>query len=346
MMLPIVARPPQPDERTNPNAPTRMPRPRVTSLQQPAGLHACANRGLHTLRMDRNAYRDDNDTGQPDAYQPDAYQPEAYQPDAYWRRRVITLGAGLTLLGLLAWAFSGGGGKPAAHKRAQASGALPAAAYSGAPTSSSAGADASASAGSAASLPFLTARPSPGASTPGNSASPSAKAARGAAAAANAAAGPANASGTNASGTNAGGTSAGPASGVEPGGGCAPGAIVLSLFTSKAAYHAGQYPVFGLYAVSTASRACSFDLSPAKLHVLVSSSGRVIWDSADCTRGQPNRQAELRRGVPVQESVSWNRSISLPGCVTVASSARPGTYQVQARDVSVASPVRTFKLAR
>jgi hypothetical protein len=47
-----------------------------------------------------------------------------------------------------------------------------------------------------------------------------------------------------------------------------------------------------------------------------------------------------------QESLSWNRTISLSGCVTVASSARPGTYQVQARDISVASPVRTFKLAR
>jgi len=41
--------------------------------------------------MDRNAYRDDDDTGQPDAS----------QPDAYWRRRVITLCAGLVLLGLL-----------------------------------------------------------------------------------------------------------------------------------------------------------------------------------------------------------------------------------------------------
>ena len=137
---------------------------------------------------------------------------------------------------------------------------------------------------------------------------------------------------------------AGPASGVEPGGGCAPNAIVLSLFTSKSSYHAGQYPVFEVYAVSTASRACSFDISPARLHVQVSSSGRVIWDSADCTRGQPDRRAELRRGVPAQESLSWNRTISLPGCVTVASSARPGTYQVQARDASVASPVRTFKL--
>jgi hypothetical protein len=307
--------------------------------------------------MDRNAYRDDNDTGRPDAYQPDAHHPDAYppdayqsdgyQPDAYWRRRVITLCAGLALLGLLAWAFSASGGKPAAAKKAaQTSGALPTAAYSGTPTSGtsasgapangaaasgapaspSAGAGASASAGSSASLPFLTASPSPGAGLPGNSASVSARAARGAAAAATAA--------------------AGPASGVEPGGGCAPNAIVLSLFTSKSSYHAGQYPVFEVDAVSTASRGCTFNLSPAKLHVLVSSSGRVIWDSADCTRGRPNKVAELRRGVPAQESLSWNRTISLPGCVTVASSARPGTYQVQARDASVASPVRTFKLAR
>ena len=286
--------------------------------------------------MDRNAYRDDDDTDQPDAS----------QPDAYWRRRVITLCAGLALLGLLAWAFSGGGGKPAAAKKAaQASGALPAAAYSGtrasgaaasaavngapasgAPASPSPGADASASAGSSASLPFLTASPSPGTSTPGASA----RAAR-AAATDSAAAGPANGDG---------------ASGVEPGGGCAPNAIVLSVFTSKTSYHAGQYPVFEVYAVSTASRACTFNLSPAKLHVLVSSSGRVIWDSADCARGRRNKVAELRRGVPTQESLSWNRTISLPGCVTVASSARPGPYQVQARDASVASPFRTFKLAR
>jgi hypothetical protein len=287
--------------------------------------------------MDRNAYRDDNDTGQPDAS----------QPDDYWRRRVITLCAGLALLGLLAWAFSGGGGKPvAATKAAQASGALPATAYSGAPASGAAaspaagatangaaaggapaspspGADASASAGSSASLPFLTASSSQGASMPGASAS--ARAARGAA--------PANAA-------------AGPASGVEPGGGCAPNAIVLSVFTSKTSYHAGQYPVFEVYAVSTASRACTVNLGPAKLHVLVSSSGRVIWDSADCTRGRPNKRAELRRGVPAQESLSWNRTISLPGCITVASSARPGPYQVQAKDASVASPFRTFKLAR
>ncbi len=110
---------------------------------------------LHTLRMDRNDYRDDNDTD---------------QPDAYWRRRAITLVAGLTLLGLLAWAFSGGG-KPAstAPKSAQATGIVPAAAYSGAPTSPSpaVGRSGTTPVGTAASLPVPSVMSS-GPGQPGN----------------------------------------------------------------------------------------------------------------------------------------------------------------------------------
>ncbi len=270
--------------------------------------------------MDWNANRDDSDTG---------------QPDAYWRRRVITLCAGLALLGLLAWAFSGGG-KPAstAQKGAQANGVLPAAAFSGPATSPSPEADASASAYPAASLPFPTVTPSARTSQSGTSRAGHGQSASGKSAARAAAAG-----------AGAGNIPPGTVGGVEPGGGCAPDAVVLSLFTSRTSYPAGQHPSFGVYAVSTASRACSFDVSPGRLHVLVMSSGRVIWDSADCTRGEPNRVAELSRGVPAQGSVTWNRTISLPGCVTLASSARPGTYQVQARDATVASPVRTFRLA-
>jgi hypothetical protein len=54
--------------------------------------------------MERNAYRDDDD--------------DTDQPDSYWRRRVIMLVAGLSLLGLFAWIFSGGGGtRPIAATR-------------------------------------------------------------------------------------------------------------------------------------------------------------------------------------------------------------------------------------
>jgi hypothetical protein len=271
------------------------------------------------------------------------------QAEAYWRRRVITLCGGLALLALLAWAFSGGGKAPSAARQAnpgasQASGVVPAAAYSRSPALPSPGAggsagtngSSSASVGSAATLPFpvTSSRGSaqPGSVQPGSAAQPGGG-------------GPPGGKSTRA-GASGGNAARGAASGVEPDGSCAPGSMVLSLFTSRASYSAGQYPAFQIDAVSTASRTCSFDISPGRLHVQVMSKGRVIWDSADCSRGEPGRSVQFRRGVPAETSVTWRRIVSLPGCVTVASSARPGSYQVQARDSSVASPVRSFKLVR
>jgi hypothetical protein len=270
--------------------------------------------------MDRNAYSDEEDTD---------------QPDSYWRRRVITLAAGLGLLGVLAWAFSGGSGKAPnpAPRAAQTTSILPAAAYSGAPapvpspTATSSG---------------LAAKAIPGLPT----ASPTASAS----ASASASSRSADSKKTRTSGRGKSGTSAAPAvtsgSDREPNGDCSPSAVVLSLFTSKPEYYGGQDPEFGLYAVSTGAQSCAFEMGPSKLNVVVMSAGRVIWESSDCAKGSPSRTAELSRGVPVQESVSWNRSITLPGCVTLASSARPGVYQVQAKTATVSSPVRTFKLGR
>jgi hypothetical protein len=259
--------------------------------------------------MDWNAYRDETE------------EDDTYRPDSYWRRRVITLAAGLSLVGLLAWAFSGGGGKPVtpAPKTSQASGVWPAAAYSGAPSPSN-DATGSAAPGSVTGRSPASGLPSPS-SPPSAGGKPT----------------------TSAPASGRAGVAAG--SGPQPGGGCSPAAVVLSLFTSRPDYHSGQDPEFELYAVSTASGACPFDTSPKRFHLVVMSSGRIIWDSADCARGHGHRVTELRRGVPTQETVSWNRTISLPGCVTLAAAARPGTYQVQARTATVASPVRTFKLA-
>jgi hypothetical protein len=279
---------------------------------RPAGLRAAAGLRLRTLRMDRDAYRDDNGTDQPDTY----------QPDTYWRRRAVTLAAGLAVVGLLAWAFSGGGGKPApAARNTPGSSLLPAAAYhsvSAAP--SSPGADAA--------VPGLTSA-SPSA-TPTGSASARATRSRSSQVTPTAAASDsASASTANAAGS---------------GGRCSPGAVVLSLFSSGSSYPAGQDPQFRLDAVSTAAGRCTFDFGPAHLHLVVMSAGRVIWDSADCARSGDTRAGTLSRGVPVQESIAWDRSITLPGCVTLASSARPGTYQAQARTAGVASQVRTFKI--
>jgi hypothetical protein len=292
---------------------TRAPRVRglraVTqerAVLRPAGLRARAYGSLHTLRVKLNAYSDDTDTDQPDSA-PD-------QPDSYWRRRAITLAAGLSLLAVLAWALSGGGGKPASPmpRSSQASGVLPAVAYSSGPASPAAGGP-----GSPAALASGTASGHPAAGKSANRASALAKPALGVT----------------------------PQAGREPGGGCAPSAVVLSLF-SRPEYYRGQDPGFDVYAVSTAAGTCSFDVGHGKLHVVVMSAGRIIWDSADCARRGPSRAVRLSRGVPAQELFTWNRAATLPGCVTLVSSARLGSYQVQAGTGSVASPVRTFKLVR
>ena len=258
--------------------------------------------------MDRNTYRDNNETD---------------EPETYWPRRAIAVVGGLGVLGLLIWAMSGGGGKPSASPGTGSS-SMSAAAYPSTPASPAV----SATAGADASIPGL-ASPSPSASgtpSPGATSQPTSKVA---------AAGQTASAGTAAAGTT-----------VLRGGRCPASAVVLSLFATRSSYPKGQDPQFSLDAVNTVPGTCTLDVDPAQLHLVVKSQGRVIWDSADCAKPSGTKTARLTRGVPVQESVSWNRVINLPSCVTVASLPPLGTYTAQAMAGTIASDVRTFKLTR
>ncbi len=308
--------------------------------------------------MDRNAYRDDNGADQlrnhPDQLRTPLDQREPYpgqgepypgehehehepypdQPDTYWRRRAVTMAAGLGVLGLLAWAFSGGGGKPAPAPHNSPAAALSAApAYPSGPASGS-GSGSPAASGSASPSPGAGADAAvPGLGSQGTSGLPSATS------------GPkARPAKSTASARST--ASAKAAVNTEPGGRCSPSSVVLSLFSGSRTYPSGQNPQFDVNVVSTAPGTCTFDLSPAQLHMVVMSAGRVIWDSADCARGGGTQLRKLARGVPVQDYFTWNRAITLPGCVTLASSARPGSYQAQARTSAVSSGTFSFKLVR
>jgi hypothetical protein len=298
--------------------------------------------------MDRNAYRDDNGADQPRTYAdqselyPDEDEPYLDQPYPYWRRRAVTLAAGLGVLGLLAWAFSSGGGTPApAPHNSPAAGALSAPAYPSVPASGSLpGSGSGSGSGSGPGPGPRSASPSvganaavPGLASPGTSGLPSATAR------------PGGQSGQEAK-SRASARTAQAAANTGPSGRCSPNSVVLSLFSGSRSYRPGQNPQFGVNAVSTAPGTCTFDLSPAQLHLVVMSAGRVIWDSADCGRGGGTKLSRLTRGIPVQEYFTWNRAITLPGCVTLASSARPGSYQAQARTPAISSGTFSFKLAR
>jgi hypothetical protein len=237
-------------------------------------------------------------------------------PDAYWRRRVITLALGLGLLGILAWGFSGGGVK---SQPSTSSSLLPATALGTAVPGLPSGTPSRTAtpAASASPTPSPSPSPSPSASRTPAPPRPSARASA-----------PAVASDS--------------AQQLGPGGQCPPGSVVLSLFTDRQSYTPGEYPEFQVYAVSTYAGSCQF--APGQLQVNVMSQGRIIWESSDCSRGSDAHSAELARGVPAQAAVVWNRTITLPGCEVLASNARSGDYQVQARTNTVTSPIRYFKL--
>jgi len=246
----------------------------------------------------------------------------------------MSLIAGLGLIGLLAWAFAGGGGKPASPPTGSSRTyhlAPAGAATRSAPALGSTGLGSPALGSPALGSPALGSGASRGAT--GFSASGG----RLATGLPSPSATPFGSPG----GSAPAGHEAGP---LTPAGLCAPGTVVLSVFSTRPSYAGGQDPKFAVYAVSTAAGVCTFDLGPRALHLEVMSSGRVIWDSGDCARSGRTWSARLSRGIPVLESITWNRTITLPGCVTLASSARAGTYQAQASTAAVTSAVLSFRI--
>lgn len=131
---------------------------------------------------------------------------------------------------------------------------------------------------------------------------------------------------------------------LQADGACPAGSVVMTLFSVRPSYPAGEQPVFDVYAVSTSAVGCEFRFGPGAVRVLVSQHGRTVWDSAVCHPAavQPER---LVRGVPVQMSVSWNRNAGY-GCRGWLPARAAGRFTAIARTATQSTPATTFELAR
>jgi hypothetical protein len=244
-------------------------------------------------------------------------------PDAYWRRRFFILGGGIAIVGLCVWLFPGAHhAAPRTSAAAQASmaaldkrGELPAAAYgstSPGPTHKPAATPSAAKTTAKSADPReTTSRAYPDVSpSPSPSPTPTASAA------------------------------------AVKGPRCAPADIVLSLFTGQPSYGQGASPTFDVYAVSTSSAACTLSYGPGSVQVVVTSRGRVVWDSVACKR--PAAAAvRFTLGVPQVLSIAWNRHASEPaGCAGTLLAGDSGTFDAVAMTDGQSSPVRSFTLSR
>jgi hypothetical protein len=231
-------------------------------------------------------------------------------PDAYWRRRFFILGGGLAALMLLAWLFGSGGPSRQASQAAAAHASM-------------AARQARESLPSAAYGTPYGAQPSHSASTtPFPSISDSS--------------------------TDSRSPSASAAAAVRTSGAgkhCPAASIVLSLFTSQPSYQPKEQPTFDVYAVSTSASACQLRYGPAAVQVVVTSHGKVVWDSAACkTTRQAARMVNLAPGVPQEVEMAWNRKAAVHSCAGSLPRGEWGTFQAVARSDGHSSPIRSFRL--
>ncbi len=125
---------------------------------------------------------------------------------------------------------------------------------------------------------------------------------------------------------------------------CEASDVVLSLFSSQAAYSLRQAPEFEVDVVSTASRSCTFNIGARYLWVQITAGSVRVWSSAECAEGQASLVTELQRGVPTVVPIGWDGQISGQGCPGPATMAPAGMYSAVASDATSRSNTLAFRI--
>jgi len=125
---------------------------------------------------------------------------------------------------------------------------------------------------------------------------------------------------------------------------CPAGDVVLSLFSSQAAYSLRQAPEFEVDVVSTASRSCTFNIGARHLWVQITAGSLRVWSSDECAEGEASLVTELQRGVPTVVPIGWDGQISSQRCPGPGTDAPAGTYTAVASDSSSSSNALAFRM--
>ncbi|TXS56276.1 hypothetical protein [Streptomyces sp. t39] len=158
-------------------------------------------------------------------------------------------------------------------------------------------------------------------------------------------------------GTSAGGDGAGTggASGGSPGRqvpagsplpNCTPGALTLTLRTTKVSYEAGEKPSFQLVVSNSSAGDCKADFGPkAAVLTVTDSEDEDVWSSRDCPRTAPPLLLRVPANGTITHTVAWDRERSVAQCATPSPGrAGPGTYLVEAAFPGVKVLPASFRL--
>lgn len=110
-----------------------------------------------------------------------------------------------------------------------------------------------------------------------------------------------------------------------------------------------QYPVGGPVPIRFVVRTntpteCLRDVGATANTVTVTSEGRRVWSSDDCTPGGAPDVRRISQTKPFAVTVTWQGDVSRPGCASPRPKSPAGTYDVQGRNGDVIGPKDTFTL--
>jgi hypothetical protein len=126
---------------------------------------------------------------------------------------------------------------------------------------------------------------------------------------------------------------------------CAKSDIVLSLFTGQTQFGRRQWPAFDVSVVSTQLPDCTFNIGSRHLALVIKEGPAQIWSSADCAAGAGGLDSALKRGVPTELVITWNRRTSAPGCSSRTTKVPPGVYTAYAVEGQLTSQPVIFRLS-
>lgn len=113
---------------------------------------------------------------------------------------------------------------------------------------------------------------------------------------------------------------------------CRPEEVVVTFDlddSDKETYGSGSAPDFTVTVVNTGEQACTVDVGPEALEMVLRSGSDRIFSTADCQDGDSTEERQLSRGVPHEYSIDWERERSFADCRDAPQAAKPGWYSAE-----------------
>jgi hypothetical protein len=135
--------------------------------------------------------------------------------------------------------------------------------------------------------------------------------------------------GGSGSGSGSGGGSGDVAAPERPEDPCRPQDVVVTFdfAQDKETYGAGEEPGFRVTVVNTAEQVCTVDVGAEAMELRIHSGDDRVFSTADCVSGSSAEERQLRRGVPHEFTITWDRMRSFTDCRDDTRAAGAGWYR-------------------